>query len=217
MRHGWIAAIGLLGLGAFVSGCYAKHHPLEGATPSPRATSALPVVAGVVVAETGADDNARRVAATEVVQEFARHLEAAHLFERVVFPYTPLSQVAAQVVIEVRVTSRVDERFWWNLLTQSAVGASLGTLQPLLPQSCDLDIQLTARLHTPEGDWAREHQHRSRYRFETTWVQAREADLRAWRRAAEADAAARLVQQMIRDGALRELASRGVVTQQAAR
>jgi hypothetical protein len=201
------AALALL-IAALASwGCYAKHFPLEEEAPSSAAAPRLAWTAGVMVAEAASGQNVRRINVSDVAERFARRLEAADVFERVVFPYTKLSPVAADVVFEISVRSRVDLKWWQNLVYQAAVGASLLLLQPVLPTQYDLWIDLTARATAADAGWVKEHHYRGVYRFEHNRIQARESEVQAWNDDATVDAAEQLVRRIAGDRELRALAA----------
>ena len=165
-----------------VAGCYARSFPLPPveladveSTPSP---SPLPLDVGVRGGEEGA--NVFRVRQAEVVQRFAEQLAESGLFERVIHPPGPLAVESPLLVFELTIRSRHDLHAVRNLARDVAAGATLLLLQPLLPTTWDLELELGLRALVGEERVVWEEKRTSRHRFESDWLHPPDAAVAEW-------------------------------------
>jgi hypothetical protein len=159
--------------------CYARSFPESGAAPAPVRAEPVPLTAGVSAASGG--PNVARIRALDVGERFARELREASLFAEVTYPLTDLSPREPDVALEVSVASHHDKHVWKNLAKDVAVGLSVLLLQPLLPVTWDLELELGVRARDRAGRSLFESRESSRFRFESTWVRPpSEAALARW-------------------------------------
>jgi len=189
----------LLLLALVLASCSARSFPQESAPPAPVRAEPLALRAGVRDASAG--PNVGRIRAGDVAERFARELREAGLFADVVFPLTELSPVEPDVTLEVQVASKHDLHPWQNLLKDLAVGLSVLLLQPLLPTTWDLDLDLGVRARDREGRTLVESRQSSRFRFESTWLRAPEDALVRWHADAVDFAVRALVARLAGEGA----------------
>jgi hypothetical protein len=159
-------------------GCYARSFPLGEAAPACETVEPVGVVAGLRGGPT--QSNVGRIRSVEVLERFLDHLEESGLFTRLIYPYTDHAPDKPDLVLELSVSSYHDLHKWKNLGKDILVGASLLTLQPVLPTVYDLDLVLTLLVLRPEGESVTELVQEGRYRFEHDRVRASNASLEAW-------------------------------------
>ncbi len=169
----WASALAL-------TGCYAKSSPI---TASPeysasRPTPPLPFAVGLRSAAHG--DNVALIQGAQVAGRFAMRLRDANVFSDVIYPMTELSPITPDLILEVSVSSAHDLHPLKNLAKDIAVGLSLLLLQPLLPTSYDLAVEITA---LPSGSGfapAPELRATRRSRFSFTWLRASDEAIERW-------------------------------------
>jgi hypothetical protein len=184
-----------------LAACTARSFPLDGAAPpaTPRG-EALPLTVGVAAASGG--PNVARIRPLEVGERFARALREAGLFAEVGFPLTELATRGPDLALELSVASRHDLHVWRNLAKDVAVGLSVMLLQPLLPVTRDLELELGVRARDRAGRTLLESGATCRFRFESTWLRPREGDLARWHDEAVAHAVRGVVERLASEGAL---------------
>lgn len=163
---------------ASLCGCYARTVPLAEPPPVHALSRPLPGTAGVRLAP-GADASALAVAL-----QFAQALEAAELFDRVVFPHTAQAPTPVDIVLDLHTTSTPDHKALANLVKDLAVGASLLVLQPVLPTRYDLAVEVGVEARRADGFPVGRYLGRSVTSFESNHLRTEGAALEAWRREA---------------------------------
>jgi hypothetical protein len=138
----------------------------------------IPLVVGVRSGEDGT--NVFRVRPAELAQRFSEQLAEAALFERVVHPLGPLAEPEPALVLELTIRSRHDLHAVRNLAQDAAAGATLLLLQPLLPTTWDLEIELGLRALVGGNHVVWQQTQTSRQRFESDWLHPPEAAVAEW-------------------------------------
>ena len=177
------ASLLTLSLCAFaLSGCYARSLPLA-PLPEPAPGHISPALSRVVGIRSGKHgDNVALVHAGRVAERFARRLFEAGVFSDVIHPLTDRSPARPDVVIELSVSSTHDLHPLKNLAADIAAGLSLLLLQPVLPTTWDLSVEITASGHGGGAGRAEVFRTAARSRFEFTWLRASQESIEHWHR-----------------------------------
>lgn len=176
-----LAPIIVLLLATTLPACYAKHFP-TGEPPVPPQVAVQPVefAVGVTKWVDNGKNNAARINQCDVVELFAKRLNAENLFTTVLFPYTGLSPSYPDVILEVSVSSNYNLHSGENLLKGVAIGLSLLLLQPALPTEYDLSVLLAVRATSRDGRLIKLYEYRSDYRFQYTLLQPSGEAINRW-------------------------------------
>lgn len=196
------APITLLILSTALTACYAKHFAKdESRLPPQIAVEPVKLAAGVAKAEPNRKEkeNVARINPSDVVESFAKRLKDENFFTGVIFPYTELSLMDPDVILEISVRSNYDLQSSENLLKGIAVGFSLLLLQPLLPTEYDLSVYLAVRATTRDGRLIKEYQSRSDYRFQYTSLQPSNEAINQWHQSTVDHAIEGLINKIMED------------------
>ena len=188
ISHSWAAAIPTVAavVVAMVvgSGCYARTVPIPRGVDRPPASEA-PATRAAVDQRIGirsgeSAGNVPQIDPSRVVERFATRLAKAAVFTEVVYPFTSLAGGEPDVLYDVSVTSSVDLHPLSNLVKDIAGGVSVLLLQPALPTTYELDVEIAAIASSRDGRRLATHRASHALRFETTWLTPPAESLRAW-------------------------------------
>ena len=143
---------------AFLSGCYTKYYPADGAVYPTRVSSPrIEAIIGIVLGPRSEPEGA------EIVGKLARRAKDDQVFSGVVYPYSSMAQVEPDLILTASVSTTEDLNWGYNLFTSVLVGASFFLLQPMLPNRFGYSVDLSATVATPSGEVVGKYAHTSTY------------------------------------------------------
>lgn len=181
--------------------CYARTIPLdplvEHAQPpgaDAASTAPLPLVVGVRAAQSGTQ--VPGIDSQRVVERFASELSSAQLFRAVVYPMSDLAHLSPDLVLDVTVASSMNLHEVENLAKDVAVGISVLLLQPVLPTTYDLRVEIGAQILSRSGRTIASYTQAPSLRFKSNWISPNQEARAQWREEAVARAVAAVVNDM---------------------
>ncbi|MCH2169185.1 hypothetical protein MK489_00260 [Myxococcota bacterium] len=209
-----VARIALVFSLAF-TGCYARTAPLplpdadaphialpnpgsaRGSVASTFPGAPIPLVVGVQANSPG--PQAPGIDPRRVVERVASTLSSAQLFSAVLYPVSELAHLSPDWTLTVSVSSSLDLHAVENLAKDIAVGVSVLLLQPVLPTTYDLRVEIEAQIHSRDGKVVASYAQAPSLRFESNWISPDYEARAEWRDEAVALAVAALIDEIASD------------------
>jgi hypothetical protein len=163
-----------------LQGCYTKHYALDGSSiPEPVKAETIDLVAGIesIKNETSEQND---LPPSEVVDLLAKRLDEDKVFSAVVYPYTEMAKVDADVILKVSCNVIEDLKMDQNLVKAVLTGLSLYLLSPVLPTEFDLILEIDVEAYTAQGQKINKYQSKSEYRFASTDFLPSEDSIYEW-------------------------------------
>jgi len=193
-------ALAAIFISLFGTGCYTKYYSVSAEDfPSPIRSIHHARVAGVSVNAASAAPKASSISPQSVADLFVKRLVDEEIFSDVVYPYTDLAHVEADVLIDL--TVKIEEHPHWGENIPKAIftGLSFFLLAPVLPIRFTEVVDLTAAVESPQRTPLANYRYRSEYDLKYTTLVPDTDTLEEWLERVQEHAVEDILNQMKSD------------------